>query len=64
MVMKETKNQRLAKEMTEFCIQRVKTPAAKPKKVKTLLQPTLAAFLAVALMSGASETDHMSWWIT
>jgi hypothetical protein len=62
--MNETKNQRLAKEMTEFCIQRVKTSAAKPKKAKPLLPSALAAFLTVALMSGTSETDRMSWWIT
>lgn len=60
--MNEDKNQRLAREITAFCKERLKPPSEKPKRASSLLQTALASFLALALVSG-SEPNRGSWWL-
>jgi hypothetical protein len=60
--MDENKNQRLAKEITDFCKERLKLPSVKSKGSKSLLQSMLTTFIALALVSGGAEPNHGSWW--
>ncbi len=60
--MSENKNQRLAREFTDFCKERLKSPSVKPKGTKSLLYTALASFLALAFVSGG-EPDRGSFWI-
>lgn len=61
--MNENKNQRLAREITEFCKTRLKSPSVKPKGTKSLLHTALASFLALAFVSGGAEPNRGSWWL-
>ena len=60
--MNEDKNQRLAREITVFCKERLKSPSVKQKGAMSILQTALASFLALALVSG-SEPNRGSWWL-
>ena len=61
--MSENKNQRLAKEITDFCKERLKSPAMKPKGAKSLLQTALASFLALTFVGGGVEPNKGSYWV-
>ncbi len=60
--MNENKNQRLAREITAFCKERLKSPYGKPKRALSLLQTALASFLALAIVSGGTQTDKETYW--
>jgi hypothetical protein len=60
--MKEKKNQQLAREITDFCKERIKSPSVKSTGNKSILHTALASFLALALVSGGAEPNHGSWW--
>ncbi len=60
--MKENKNQRLAKEITEYCKKRIKSPTHQAAKNNSIIQTVLASFLALVLVSGGVEPNHGSWW--
>jgi len=60
--MDENKNQRLAREITDFCQERIKLSSVKSKSPKSLLQTLLTSFIALALVSGGAEPNHGSWW--
>jgi len=62
MNMDENKNQRLAREITDFCKERSKQPSGKAKPPKSLLQTILTSFIALAIASGGAEPNHGSWW--
>jgi hypothetical protein len=58
----ENKNQRLAREITDFCKERLKSPSVKSKGAKSLLQTALASFLALAFTSGGVGPNRGSTW--
>lgn len=60
--MKETKNQRLAREITTFCKQHIKTPTMESRGVRSILHTALATFLAVTLTKGSVGSDRGSVW--
>ena len=59
--MNETKNQRLAREITDFCKECLMSPAVKSKDSKSALKTVLAAILAVTIATGAREPDRSKW---
>ena len=59
--MNETKNQRLAREITDFCKERLMSPAVKSKDSKSALKTVLAAILAVTIATGAGKPDRSKW---
>ena len=61
--MNEDKNQRLAREITSFCEECLKPPAAKSKKVKPLLRTALVSFLTITFMSGGVGSDRHTLWV-
>ena len=60
--MKETKNQRLAREITVFCKQHIKAPAMESRGVRSLLHTALTTFLAVTLTKGSIGPDRGGTW--
>jgi hypothetical protein len=62
MNMDKNKNQRLAREITDFCKERSSQPSGKSKTPKSLLQTILTSFIALAIAGGGAETNHGSWW--
>ena len=62
MNMNETKNQHLAREITNFCKERIKSPSGKQKSAVSLLQTALASFLALVFMSGDIEPNKGAFW--
>ena len=61
--MNENKNQRLAREITDFCKEHLKSPSVKPKGAKTLLQTARASFLALTFVGGGTGTNKETHWI-
>jgi len=59
--MNDKKNQQLAREITDFCKERLISPAVKSKGSKSALQTVLATFLAVTIATAASEPDKGRW---
>lgn len=59
--MNENKNQQLAREITDFCKERVKAPIVKSKGARSALQTVLAAFIAVTMATGSSEPNKNRW---
>jgi hypothetical protein len=60
--MDENKNQRLAREITDFCKERLKFHLVKSNITKSLLHTMLTSFIALALVSGGAEPNRGSWW--
>jgi hypothetical protein len=60
--MNETKSERLAKEITDFCKERLQTPVKKPKGAKSILQTALVFFLTLAFGSSGTDADHGPFW--
>ena len=59
--MNEKKNQQLAKEITDFCRERLSSPAVKTKGSKSALQIVLTTFLALTMATGSSEPNKSKW---
>lgn len=61
--MNETKNQCLAREITDYCKERLKSPASKARRAKSIYPALLTTFLAITLMNASTEPNHGGWWM-
>lgn len=59
--MEDQKNQQLARDITEFCKERLMSQATKSKGSKSALQTVLAAFVAVSIAAGSNEPNKNKW---
>jgi hypothetical protein len=60
--MGETKNQRLTREITEFCKERLQSSTAKSTTIKSILHVTLVAALAVVFSIGPDSPGKKIGW--
>jgi hypothetical protein len=61
--MKDNRNRQLATEITDFCIERLKSPNVKSKRARSIFQTALASFLALAFIGGGAELNRGSFWL-
>lgn len=59
--MTDNKNQQLAREITDFCKVRLRSPAVKSKRSKSALHNVLTTFLALIIATAASEPNKGKW---
>ena len=60
--MNENKNQHLAREITGFCKERLRSSSMRPKGARSLLQTALASFLALVLVGGGVDSNRGPYW--